>query len=320
MKLTRPALPLLVALALGAPALGGGCAQKPIPLPQELPVESDALARLSKFRIYFGHQSVGENILDGVAGFAREGRGPRISVLETEDASKLAAGVWAHSKIGANEAPATKIAHFDRALRAGLAEAVDVAFMKLCYVDFDDPKLDVDQLFATYDKTMAGLEKDYPNLTLVHVTAPLTTVQTGAKAWLKKGMGKSVWGEAENARRNAFNEKLVARYSGKAPVFDLASWESRRGDGGRHTFDHEGKAVPALLPGFSDDGGHLNATGKRYVGGALLRFLGALDKRSRAEVDEDKRDETERDKAGHDHDHDHDHDEHGDHDHEDHRD
>jgi len=239
-------------------------------------VEREALDSVGQLRIFFGHQSVGENILDGVTRFAQERKRPSVRIVETDDASQLAPGVWAHSKIGKNEAPDSKVEHFDRVLRAGMADGVDVAFMKFCYIDFDDPKLDIDKLFTSYTGTMAALRRDYPKLTLVHFTAPLTSVQTGAKAWVRKRLGKSVWGEQENVRRARFNEKMRSHYEGKEPLFDVARWEARRGDDVEHTFAAEGRQVPALLPGFTDDGGHLNTLGRRYVAGALLRYLGSL--------------------------------------------
>lgn len=260
--------------------LATGCAVADVPLPKELPVETKVLGDLGQLRIYFGHQSVGENILDGVTRFVQGTERPSVRLIQTEDPSQLAPGVWAHSKIGENEAPASKVAHFDRVLRAGLAERADIAFMKFCYIDFDDPALNVDELFASYVETMDALKADYPELTLVHFTAPLTSVQTGAKAWLRKQVGKSVWGEEENVRRLVFNEKMRSHYDGKAPLFDVAHWEARRADDRAHTFEHVSehgrRDVPALLPGFTDDGGHLNTLGRRYVAGALLRYLGGL--------------------------------------------
>jgi len=47
--------------------------------------------------------------------------------------------------------------------------------------------------------------REVPAVTFVHVTVPLTIVQTGAKAWLKRRLGKAPWGEQENVVRHRFN-------------------------------------------------------------------------------------------------------------------
>ena len=59
-------------------------------------------------------------------------------------------------------------------MRSGLGQHVDVAMMKLCYVDINSGT-DVDALFATYRTTMAALQREVPGVTFIHVTVPLTT-------------------------------------------------------------------------------------------------------------------------------------------------
>ncbi|RYZ36259.1 MAG: hypothetical protein EOO71_32495 [Myxococcaceae bacterium] len=244
------------------------------------PVKPDetraGLERLSHRRVFFGHQSVGGNILDGVRGLTSPGNTPAPSFVEVKDATAaLAPGTFAHALVGQNEQPETKLAHFERLLDAGLAKQVDVALLKFCYIDFNTGT-DAKALFEKYRATLAGLKTRHPGVTFVHVTAPLTTVQRGAKAWFNELRGRPVFGVGENVSREAFNALMRQAYGGKEPLFDLAALESSQADGTRETYEVNGRAYPAMVPAYSDDGGHLNAQGQARVASAFITFLGAL--------------------------------------------
>ncbi len=234
-----------------------------------LAAPDETLARVAERRIFFGHQSVGSNLLEGVATL---GRG-KLVITESRSAEAFTKPGLVHTFVGSNDAPLTKIADFEKAMDEVGGKA-EVAFFKLCYVDFTDTT-DVDALLAAYGAAMTRLREKHPTTTFVHVTAPLTLVQSGPKAFLKRLMGNAPWGERENAVRHRYNEQLRAKYKGE-PVFDLAAVESTRSDGTAQTYELGGKAVPALVPGFTDDGGHLNAAGQKHVAEALLRFLAQL--------------------------------------------
>ncbi|RKH51599.1 hypothetical protein D7X55_06220 [Corallococcus sp. AB049A] len=232
------------------------------------------LERLTHRRVFFGHQSVGGNILDGVRGLSPSTKAP--AIVEVKDASTaIAQGTLAHAFVGQNEQPETKIAHFERLLDGGVAKQVDVALMKFCYIDFTS-STDAKALFEKYRTTLAGLKSRHPGVTFVHVTAPLTTVQRGAKAWFNELRGRPVFGVGENVSREAFNALMRQTYGGKEPLFDLAALESSQADGSRETYEVNGRAYPAMVPDYSDDGGHLNAAGQARVAPALIAFLAAL--------------------------------------------
>jgi hypothetical protein len=59
-------------------------------------------------------------------------------------------------------------------------------------------------------------------------------------------------------------------------VFDLAAIESTRPDGGRETFEVEGRQVPALVPAYTDDGGHLNGPAAERVARQLVALLATV--------------------------------------------
>lgn len=230
-----------------------------------------SLEKLAQRRIFFGHQSVGGNILDGVK---QVPSAPR--VVEVKDPTQpVAPGTIAHAMVGENTKPETKIADFARLMDAGLAEGADVAFFKFCYIDFNGTT-DTRALFEKYRATMEGLKARHPHTTFVHVTVPLTTVQRGAKAWLKELLGKPVWGISENVQREGFNQLLRQTYGGKEPLFDLAKLESTTAEGTPETYELNGQTWPAMVPAYSDDGGHLNAAGQARMAKEFLAFLSSL--------------------------------------------
>ena len=69
---------------------------------------------------------------------------------------------------------------------------------------------------------------------------------------------------------------LREAYEGKEPLFDIAGIESVGPGGERESFDVKGKSFPALVPAYTDDGGHLNALGRKVVAEKLLVFLAGL--------------------------------------------
>ncbi|MBK7857909.1 MAG: hypothetical protein IPJ65_04635 [Archangiaceae bacterium] len=178
-----------------------------------------------------------------------------------------------HFMVGTNEAPLSKISSFQREMDKVGASA-DVALFKFCYVDFN-PQTDVDALFGEYQQAMAGLEAKYPKVLFGYATVPLTLVGGGVKGWVQRKLGKGPWGERENVKRHAFNEKLRAAYP-KERVFDLARFEATGDDGKLETYELDGKMVPKLRADFSDDGGHLNAAGRKVLAARFLEYLAAL--------------------------------------------
>ena len=232
------------------------------------------LRRLAERAIFFGHQSVGDNILAGVRELAagHPGLGPKL--VESADPAVASKGTWVHARLGRNGDPAGKIADFGRQLDLGFGARVDVAFMKLCYIDFA-ADTDGPALFATYERAMRALAQKYPAVTFVHVTVPLTTVATGVRATLKRVLGRPVWGEGENARRYEYNQ-LLRRRLGAAPLFDLAEIEASDPRGEQAPAFANGRRFQALLPQLASDTGHLNERGRAAVAAELVKLIANL--------------------------------------------
>lgn len=236
----------------------------------KLRADLDALVRRT---VFFGHQSVGGNILEGVADLARQ-EGVPLRIVEASSAMGAAPGTWAHAAIADNGNPQLKIESFEKLFAPAQGAGPEIAFMKFCYVDFH-PGTDARGLFASYQAALKNLQARNPRTTFVHVTAPLTTVQGGLKALAKRLLGRET-SETQNARREQFNALMRQAYLGREPLFDLARVESTGPDGSAAAITWEGKPVPVLVSSYSDDGGHLNAAGRRQVARELVAFLASL--------------------------------------------
>jgi hypothetical protein len=244
-------------------------------LPSIKDVPQSAWDKLAQKKIYFGHQSVGYNIIDGIKDVMKENPQIKLNIVETSNPSAFNAGVFAHSRVGKNLEPKTKIDGFIKYMDEGMGNKTDLAFLKLCYVDILQNS-DVDGILNEYHAKISSLKERYPQLTIIHFTNPLTTIQSGPKAWVKKIIGREVSGYEENIKRNKFNELLINKYQGKEPVFDLATLESTLPDGTRASFDKEGKTFYCLAEKYTNDGGHLNELGRKIVAEQFLIFLAEL--------------------------------------------
>lgn len=172
------------------------------------------LERLARERIYFGHQSVGANLLQGVADLAAEERVP-VRIVQVDRASDVPPASFGHTFVPRNGAPLEKLKNFRTALGSA---PVDVALLKFCYVDIE-PDTDVEALFAAYRQTIADLRRSHPGTVFVHVTLPLTGEPAGWKALAKRLLGRPPAGMAQNVRREEYNRRLretllaASRYS-----------------------------------------------------------------------------------------------------------
>lgn len=228
------------------------------------------LEQLKGKKIFFAHQSVGFNIIEGIEGIMQKYPSGKLLIKETDKAVDFLEPVFAHCKIGRNRNPISKIDDFRRILGSGVGDKVDIAFIKLCFVDVYD-KTDIDEVFKYYVTTISALETKYPKVKFVHFTVPLTVVESGIKAKIKVLLGMATNSEADNARRNMFNRMLMKQYGDK--VFDLAGVESTYRTGKKAEFIRNGQRFEYLIPEYSDDGGHLNSLGKEIVGSELIKFL-----------------------------------------------
>jgi len=273
MRGARLLVPCAVALALAC--RGGARREEPVRMPSLQDVPDTAWTELAAKRIWFGHQSVGDDIMAGVRDLAAAD--PRLGVRVAAGGDALAGGggVFAHERIGRNGDPGLKTDEFARRLEGPLRGRVDVAFHKYCYADIGEGT-DVAAVFEHYRRTMDRLRAEFPAVVFVHVTTPLVRVQSGPRALLKRLLGRSPGRYPANLSRERFNQRMRETYAGREPVFDLAAIESTRPDGRREIVRFGAGSAPALVPAYTTDGSHLNEAGRRRVAGALLAFLARL--------------------------------------------
>jgi hypothetical protein len=259
----------------------GGCKEKtvvkPIQIDKELSIIQDVgINALRSKRIFFGHASVGYNIINGMEDIrAANKRFAEINIRELKDSDEVGAPGIYHSVNGKNGFPKTKIDGFKNLLKQReLGNKLDIAFFKFCYVDFDKNS-NVVEILDYYSKNIDEIKMEFPKLKIVHVTTPLCVHAWGFKGFIKN----LIYDDIPNMKRNEFNRLLTARYEGKDPIYDLAKFESTLPDGSRVTFKSKGHLYFSLAKQYSTDGGHLNELGKYYAAKELLYTLSELSKK-----------------------------------------
>jgi len=213
--------------------------------------------------------------VDGIGALLRERPGIGLRIVAGDSAAD-GGPAFAHELVGRNGEPAGNSDAFAAHLEGGLGPRVDIAIHKYCFADFTTAT-DVPAVFGHYRDVMARLHREYPDVVFVHVTTPLVTVKAGRlKLAVQRLLGRTPSRVANNIARERFNDLLRKEYAGREPVFDLATIESTRPDGGREGVAFAGQPGYALVPGYSSDGSHLNETGRRRLAEALLTFLAGL--------------------------------------------
>jgi lysophospholipase L1-like esterase len=231
-------------------------------------IQKDDIQSATKLRIVFAHQSVGGNIVEGVRALAKD-NAVNFNIAETQQPPPTGAGMF-HFKIGTNGNPDGKLAEFEKLFSGNAQENADVAILKLCYIDFT-PSTDGAALAGRYIQTIDSLQAKLPHTVFIPVTAPLTVIQAGPKAWIKKMLGQQPAGYQENAQRAAFNAELRHHFATQR-LFDLAKIEATA-ETIPTQFAYAGRQIEALTPAITSDGGHLNAQGERLLASELLKQL-----------------------------------------------
>ena len=251
------------------------------PLPALSSVTQEQWAALAQRKIFFGHQSVGGNIMDGLQEVLAEHSQVRLNIVESRDlASRKEPGLY-HALVGRNDYPIEKFDDFVALSSSGF-DGGGVAMVKLCYTDMHkdtDPRA----LFQDYQRRVAALRQRNPDLTVVHFTTPLTNIENWKGQLMSSLRGFSTQRE-RNLIRHRYNELMRAAYHGKEPLFDIAALESTLPDGRAVYYRKGGENVPLLAAAYTDDGGHLNAVARRRVAEQLLVMLATLEDRKATSV------------------------------------
>lgn len=264
---------LVVALTLS-----GGCSTTKAHSSEgnEMPTDSAVLPTSSEWdataarSIFFGHQSVGENIIDGLKQVAAvEGWKP-LRIEEIGTTAPAGPGLF-HTKIGQNGDPSSKVKAFRQSLEGGVGDRVDIALMKFCFWDIR-ANTDADAVFKEYRDTMADLQRRYPKVTFVYATVPLVVMDADWRAQVRRLFRMTVPMDADNLVRDALSRKIRAEYGARGPLFDIAALE-----------EAGAAPVPYLADDLSSDGAHLNTAGRRRLAAGFVKTLSAAAARHAAE-------------------------------------
>ena len=229
-------------------------------------LNAEDLKKISGMRIYFGHQSVGGGIVKGLEVLDGKLEALNLNIVETDNLLDHEGPVFAHSRVGENTKPKSKVDHFVKIMENGLQDKVDVALFKFCYADVNT-NTDVKAEFDYYKTSLEKLQQKYPNVIIVHSTVPYYRKSGGFKGIIKRIINRDY-----NLGRDRFNQLMRAHYQ-PGHLFDLGVIEATYPDGRREQGD---KSAYALAPIYTHDGGHLNDKGKEMVAIQFLHFLASL--------------------------------------------
>jgi hypothetical protein len=229
--------------------------------------------RLARQRIFFGHQSVGENLLEGVREVLAEDGAIPLRVVGLDDGAEMSKPGLYHSTVGRNGEPASKLAAFREIVERNLGDS-GVALLKYCYVDVTS-STDPDALFDEYQKGVMALRQQRPDVTIVHVTLPLQ-VDAGTLRYVAAVARGLPTVRDLNKRRHQYNEALRRSFGPSDAIFDLARLESTQPNGRRSEVRHDGGRIPVLSHAWTYDGGHLNQAARRQMAKVFLATLATV--------------------------------------------
>ena len=251
-----------------------GCEKERVMVDGNTAIGEVDVIKIKDKKILFTHASVGNNIIQGIEEILHGiPAGESLTIRKiSEEITVEEPGLY-HAIVGRNGYPEKKIAGFrDLVEKQALSGSLDVAFMKLCYVDIE-ADTDVTKIFSLYEDTVEYLQGRYPDLTLVHVTTPLYAHGYRLKSRIKS----LLLGDVSNVKRNLYNQMIREKYGKEDFIYDLAELESTNPDGSRVTFRYKGGTYYSLSKLYTDDGGHLNKTGRRLAAAELVRVLSTIE-------------------------------------------
>jgi len=236
-----------------------------------IPEISNNINLISHKNIYFGHRSVGENIISGINKIiSKEGR-KEFVIKELKSNSKIDGNYFFHSNIGRNGDPKSKFKEFTDIVNNLANKNLEIAMMKLCFVDITK-KTNINEVFQSYVAMIDSLQNKYPNLTFIHFTVPLKSKPSwihGIKNFIKN---RDIDDQQDNINRNKYNELLLTKYPRKY-IFDLAGFESTYPSGKRESIVVNGELYYSLIKDYTDDGGHLNELGQQVIASEFINKL-----------------------------------------------
>jgi acetyltransferase-like isoleucine patch superfamily enzyme len=204
------------------------------------------LAEIARAPVFFAHDSVGDDILDG------------LRVLTAPCKVR-----WTSRRVGRNGDPIGKIDGFCRAVIEGPGRDAPVAIFKLSFADFEEDT-DVSRVFDHYHRAIRRLYTTRPLTKILHVTVPLTRPQPEVGAWLRRRIAGGEAVSVKNAVRHEYSERIRDAFSASHAVFDLAAAQACA-----PTTDPS----PVLAREMTSDGRRLSALGRERLATELVQAL-----------------------------------------------
>jgi hypothetical protein len=247
---------------------------KPVPVAAIKDVPLEYWQNLATKKIFFGHQAVGADILDGIRKIDAECDFINLHIVEVNETTFGSGPVFLHATIGHCPDAFSKFGDFEKIMDGFAGEKIDIAFMKLCHADIKY-EYDIDGIFNAYKKTIDQLNARCPQTLFLHITAPLCSNPKGERILRETvkffAFRPGIWDD--NQKRLQYNDKLIEVFASTDPVFDLAAAESTDSRGLRHYAIKDGQKIFLLAPEYDIDIGGLNETGKRKIAEQFLIFL-----------------------------------------------
>jgi hypothetical protein len=237
---------------------------------------------ISHKNIYFGHQSVGENIIAGIKKNNSDRNKNEIVIKRYNHHDSLYGNYFLHSNIGQNGNPQIKFDEFSKIVNNLAGTNLNIAMMKLCFVDITK-NTNIKDVFNSYDKMIDSLKHRYPKIKFIHFTVPLKSKPSLINYIKDKIKGNNNYDPQDNLARNRYNELVFSKYS-KNEIFDLAGAESTYPNGKRESEIVDGQPCYVLIKDYTTDGGHLNDLGSQIISEKLIQKLYAIIKSSNMEI------------------------------------
>ncbi len=230
---------------------------------------------LAEKRVFFGHQSVGRNLIEGIMDVMAERPEIKLNIVESADLGSIEGAAFVHCNVGRNTQPNSKLTGFRQVLESGGEQATDIALLKFCYVDIGRDS-DAQEIFGSYHRAFSELGERFRDTTFVHFTVPIQSGPVGVKGVIKESIKPVVRRPTiveKNSVRQRYNEILRSSFLGRQPVFDIAGYEAIGPEGLMSYRISGSEKVYFMDAQYSDDGGHLNKRGRKHVAEQLLVTL-----------------------------------------------
>ena len=227
-------------------------------------------AAIAQRTVYFGHQSVGNSVCAGIEELAKEYE-LGLRLVQTREPESVAGPAFVHFLAGQHRDYASKNAAVLRLLESDTRARSPVVLLKYCYGDIAHQH-EYNLLFDAYRDTVDTIQFEHPDVTLVHITIPLTIAESGLKARTKQYLGRTNGRDAAISRHR-YNELLRAEFGISEPLFDLAKVQAMRPNGMVAGFPAGGGTIETLAPENTADGISLNTRCSRIAAEKLLDVL-----------------------------------------------